>query len=463
MSFGGATVPDGYVVRTFRVKVMATKAKQRQAFGLLEAGGDVRAWCIDRFHARIRAGLPNANSVTQMWPDQKEHGPFGQLTAHCAQDITRGWSDSFFEVMRRRAAGDKASLPLKKRRLVPVTWRKGEFRLTAATPTGRARVELSLRRGCDNLVLSLSHDHPYDPNLVRAVRLIEEAGDLFADITAWVAVVPARTDPEVAAGVDPGIIHPLAVASQDQALLVSGRAVRAEEFLHLEDTKTRDRHLAAKRAPRRARPGRPRQEGSRRWKKLAARQRRQEAKNRRVVKQAGNRAANLAAAFIVDQARAATVAVGDPKRIEDLDAGRRHNRRIHRWARTHTRNALTYRLQECGINARLVDERGTSSSCPTCGAAATKNGRHLTCQNPTCHQSHHRDIAGAQNMVRKLGHAPTDIAHTEHRRVGTPARRDRRRHLYDQTRSTKAPPGPARTRARRPKGQQSLTSTANAA
>jgi IS605 OrfB family transposase len=453
MSFGGATVSDGYVVRSFRVKVMTTKAKRRQALALLEAGGDVWAWCIDRFHARIRAGLPNANSLTQLWPDQKAHGPFRQLTAHCAQDVTKVWSAAFFEVMRKRAAGEKASLPLKKHRLVPVSWRRGEFRLTPSTVLTRATVELSLKQGCSNLIVPLSHDHPYDPKLVRAVRLVEEGGEVFLDMTAWVAVISAHTDSEVAAGVDPGIIHPLAVASRDRALLVSGRAVRAEEFLHLEDSKVRDQHKATKRAPERARPGQPRHPGSRRWRKIAARQRRREARNRRVVKQAANQAANLAAGFIVDQTRAAAVVIGDPKGIEHLDAGRRHNRRVHRWARTHTRDALVYRLEECGIGALLVDERGTSSACPSCGAAARKSGRVLTCTNPACNSRHHRDIAGAQNMVAKIGHAPNDIAHTEHRRVATPARRDRRRHLYDQTRSQNPPPGLARTRAGRPKSR----------
>ena len=69
------------------------------------------------------------------------------------------------------------------------------------------------------------------------------------DITAWVAVARAEVSPEKVAGVDPGIIHPLAVAAGDQALLISGRAVRAEEFLHLEDQKARQRKMATKRAP----------------------------------------------------------------------------------------------------------------------------------------------------------------------------------------------------------------------
>jgi hypothetical protein len=68
------------------------------------------------------------------------------------------------------------------------------------------------------------------------VTLVYEAGRLRADVTAEipVTVYPAGAGPDRArvAGVDLGIIHPYAVAGPDgQALLVSGRAVRAEHHL----------------------------------------------------------------------------------------------------------------------------------------------------------------------------------------------------------------------------------------
>jgi hypothetical protein len=244
MSFGKGAAPDGYVVRTFRVKVMATPAKQHRAYNLLVSGGDALAWCIDRFHARIREGLPNANSMEQMWPDQKAHGPFGELMADCAQDVTKAWSAALFETLKRKKKGEQARLPLRKHWVVPVTWRKGRFDLVAPAGGQRARVRLGTAQGHPDLVLALSHDHPYDPGQVRAVRLFGEAGELFIDITAWVAVAKAEVMPLKVAGVDPGIIHPLAIAAGDQALLISGRAVRAEEFLHLEDQKGRQKKMA---------------------------------------------------------------------------------------------------------------------------------------------------------------------------------------------------------------------------
>jgi hypothetical protein len=83
--------------------------------------------------------------------------------------------------------------------------------------------------------------------------LLYDAGRLWADVTAEVPVTvyapDAEPDPARVAGVDLGIIHPYAVAGPDrQALLVSGRAVRAEHHLHLKDTKARQRAVA-RRAP----------------------------------------------------------------------------------------------------------------------------------------------------------------------------------------------------------------------
>jgi hypothetical protein len=216
---------------------------------------------------------------------------------HAGQDVAKSWSAAYFEAVRRRKAGQRASLLLNKRRLVAVTWRKGEFEILPAQQGCRPQVKVRTCRGQDNLVLRLSHGHPYEPGLVRSVRLLEDGGELWLDVTAWVQVQLPRTGCGLVAGIDPGIIHPVAVAAADQALLVSGRALRAEEFLHLQDQKVRERHLSRKRAPVRGRPGSPRRNGSRRWRRLDGRRRAAEARNRRVIRQASARTARLAVGF----------------------------------------------------------------------------------------------------------------------------------------------------------------------
>ena len=62
-----------------------------------------------------------ANANTQLWPELKAHGSFGELSMHAAQDVAKNWSAAFFEAKRRQISGGCASLPLRNRRLVPVT------------------------------------------------------------------------------------------------------------------------------------------------------------------------------------------------------------------------------------------------------------------------------------------------------------------------------------------------------
>jgi hypothetical protein len=256
---------------------MATPAKKSRAHDLLVSGGDAWAWCIDRFHARISDGLPNANSVVGIWPDQKGHGPFGELMSDCAQDVTRGWSAAYFETIKRRKNGEQARLPLRKRWVVPVTWRKGRFDLSPwlmASAPGCGSVPLVVTRTWSWPCQSTT---PMTPNWSEPCGLQRRPGSC-----SW-------TSP-------PGW----------------------------------------------------------RWPGL--------------------------------------------KRFQ------------RRWPGS-----------------------TPASSTPWPSPPLL-----------TCNKAHHRDVAGAQNMVTKLSHAPLDIARTEHRRVGSPARRDRRRHLFDADR------GLARTRAAAP-------------
>jgi transposase len=124
--------------------------------------------------------------------------------------------------------------------------------------------------------------------------------------------------------VDLGIIHPYAVAGPGgQGLLVSGRAIRAEHRMHLADRKARARTVA-RRAPK------PGQKGSRRWRHYRRRQRLAEARHRRRVRQAQHEAATTVITWAVAR-RIGTLAVGDPRGVLRLKAGRRHNQRTRDW------------------------------------------------------------------------------------------------------------------------------------
>jgi IS605 OrfB family transposase len=195
-------------------------------------------------------------------------------------------------------------------------------------------------------------------------------------------------------------------------------------------------------APRRELPppqgsaGSPGQRGSRRWRRHRARLRRVEARHRRRVHLAHHEAARNVVAFAVQQ-RVGTLLVGDPRGITKHDAGRVQNWRLRQWRRTHLLQTLRDKAELAGIVGRLVDERGTSSTCPACQRRVPKpTSRRFSC--PFCTFQGHRDLVGAHNIAAKAGGRPTSAgtpALVEHRRAGmVPARRDRRRHLHDQRR-----------------------------
>jgi putative transposase len=142
--------------------------------------------------------------------------------------------------------------------------------------------------------------------------------------------------------------------------------------------------------------------------------------------------------------RVGTLLVGDLKGITDRDVGRVQNLRLRQWRRTHLLQALKDKAERAGIRVRLVDERGSSSTCPACRRRVPRPaGRKFRC--PHCGLQGHRDLVGAYNIAAKAGGGDTGTAVAvlvEHRRAGVvPARRDRRRHQHDRRRRSCPAPG----------------------
>jgi putative transposase len=416
------------VHRTARAGLRLTRGQRRRLAGLLVSAGDVWA-CVLELNAwrRARQDAPLV-SYPALCQELAASGPgcFGELDSTGARSVLRRYSDAWFAAAARRKKGDiSARFPRRRRRMMPVRWYHGTFALD-----GR-RLRIPVTQGCSPLRVRLDRDLPYPPGQVRSVTLLYDAGRLWVDVTAEIPITVypavAEPDPGRVAGVDLGIIHPYAVAGPDgQALLVSGRAVRAEHYLHLKDAKARQR-AAARRAPK------PGQRGSQRWMHYRRRQRLVEARHRRRVRQAQHEAARTVTRWAVAR-RIGTLAVGDPRGVMDLAAGRRHNQRTRDWRVGHLINALRDKAQQAGITLTLLDERGTSSTCPACRARVpTPRGRVFCC--PRCGQSGHRDLIAAANIAGRLpgGTTPAIPADVTHRRAGnhlpgvSAARRDPRR------------------------------------
>ncbi|WP_309233931.1 transposase [Micromonospora sp. ATA51] len=378
------------VHRTARVAVRVTPGQRRRCFGLLRSAGDVWACVLEVNAWRRRGGAPLVG-YQRLCRELSASGPgtFGDLGTTGARSVLRRFSDAWFAAAKRRQAGDvSARFPRRRRGLVPVRWYHGTFTLD-----GR-RVRVPTARGTSPLWVRLAREVPYPVEQVRSVTLLCEGGRLFLDVTAEVpvAVYPPGEEPDPArvAGVDLGIIHPYAVAGPDgEGLLVSGRAIRAEHRMHLADTKAR-RRAVARRAPK------PGQKGSRRWRKYRRRARLVEGRHRRRVRQAQHEAARSVVSWAVEQ-RVGVLHVGDPRGVLDIDAGRRHHLRLRQWQIGRHLQVLTDKATLAGITVRLVDERGTSSTCPACRRRVPKpRGRTLSC--PHCAFSGHRDLAAAASI-----------------------------------------------------------------
>jgi IS605 OrfB family transposase len=416
-------MPAATVYRTCRMSLRLTKAQRRRCFGLLTAGGDVWAWVLDTNRQRHISGLPPIVSYPD-WCRELAHHPdrFGELSSVGARSVLRRYADAWSQAARRRRAGKPAGFPRRKRRLLPVRFYQGTFTLEGQ------RLRLPIARGEPVLWLRLVRPIPYPAEAVRSVTLLYDGARLAVDVTAALPVEDEdhRLDAGRVAGVDLGIIHPFAVVACNGAgLLVSGRAIRAEDYLHLADRKARARK-AGRKAPK---PGR---RGSRRWRKYRRAQRQTEVHHRRRVRQAHHEAAKAVVCFAIQQ-RVDTLLVGDPKGITQRDYGRRHNLRLRNWRRTHLVRALRDKAELAGIIVELVDERGSSSTCPQCCQRIPKpRDRNFSCLH--CGFQGHRDLVGAYNIAASRGGGMTSITRmlVEHRRAGTiTTRRDRRRHLHD--------------------------------
>ena len=103
-----------------------------------------------------------------------------------------------------------------------------------------------------------------------------------------------------------------------------------------------------------------------------------------------------------------------------LDAGRRHNQRTRDWRIGHLITVLKDKAEAAGISLRLVDERGTSSTCPACHRRVPKPaGRVLAC--PACQFTGHRDLSAAATIAARAGGGTTPAilpAGVTHRRTG---------------------------------------------
>ena len=231
------------VHRTAHIRLRLTRRKTDRCYRLLRSAGDTWAWLLDLNRQRLQQDAPPVTGYPALCSELSAVGSFGELSVVGARSVLHRYADAWREAANRRRNGQHARFPRRKRALVPVRFYHGTFLLE-----GR-RVRLPVRQGCPALWVRLARPIPYPAEQVRAVTLLHDGGRLWLAVTAAVPAKRHDLDPARVAGVDLGIIHPYAVVTEDAGLLVSGRAIRAENYLHLRDQQARQARVA-RRAPK---------------------------------------------------------------------------------------------------------------------------------------------------------------------------------------------------------------------
>ncbi|MEA2589966.1 MAG: putative transposase, partial [Actinomycetota bacterium] len=197
------------VHRTARIALRTTPAQRRRCFGLLRSAGDVWALVIDCNRPLREWHCPQVANFSALCRELTGT-TFGDLSRQCAEAVLKNYSTAFFEATKRKKQGVRAGFPRRKRALVPVRFRFGCFAFDGS------RVRLGVARGAPELWVRLAREVPYPTESIRSLTLVAEAGRLYLDVTAEVAVEVHDLDPAMTAGVDLGIIHPYAVVTGDE-------------------------------------------------------------------------------------------------------------------------------------------------------------------------------------------------------------------------------------------------------
>jgi putative transposase len=186
------------------------------------------------------------------------------------------------------------------------------------------------------------------------------------------------------ATIDLGEIHQAAVVTSDgKGLVVSGRGIRTIK------------HATQKMLKKTKRMLKRRTKNSRKWKQLNQSRHRQSERNRRRVKNLRHRGVRAVVEFLKKN-KVGKVFVGDPDGVRRKDCGRNHNQRMSLWEYGTDIRYLKETTFSEGIEMLTGSERGTSSTCPVCGARRRQKGRQWACLK--CGFTGHRDLVGATNM-----------------------------------------------------------------
>lgn len=98
--------------------------------------------------------------------------------------------------------------------------------------------------------------------------------------------------------------------------------------------------------------------------------------------------------------RRSGIAIENLKGLRRRKVGRRHRKRLHKWAYRDLISKIVYKAKLNGVPIKFVDPRNTSRTCSRCGYTGGRvNGRWFKC--PKCGFQLDRDLNAARNIARR--------------------------------------------------------------
>ena len=332
----------------------------------------------------------SAPGLEQLCDAYDQHTP-RLLHAHSVDAAQQGFVKACRTARACRTLGLDTRYPYQRKPWRTTVWKATAIRRQRAA---EANDTLVLARARGQAPIRL----PVPPALrgVLAIREVRLVWDRVARHYTWhVVVEDGRQAPPVpgtnSVAVDLGEVHPATASDGQVAVVISARALRAnQQYTH--------KRLAALRQRQDAEV-----KGSRHWRRLQRRKHRFLAKQQRRARDIAHKVSRAVVDFAVER-QAGTLAIGD---VRDVAAGKRLDahgqQKISTWTHGRLRTYITYKAEAEGMAVVLVDESYTTQTCPACGQRHKPAGRTYRC--PDCGFQAHRDVVGAANILSRHRHA----------------------------------------------------------
>ena len=98
------------------------------------------------------------------------------------------------------------------------------------------------------------------------------------------------------------------------------------------------------------------------------------------------------------------IAIENLKGLRLRKVGKRHRKRLHKWAYRDLTNKIVYKAKLHGVPVEFVNPKGTSRTCSRCGAKGRVKSRWFVC--PKCGFQLDRDLNAARNIAKKAAIPP---------------------------------------------------------